>query len=29
MLKTNGVDLIFCSREGSKINLREKDFNMR
>ena len=24
MLKTNGVDLMFCSREGSKINLREK-----
>ena len=26
MLKTNGVDLIFCSREGSKINVREKSF---
>ena len=24
MLKTNGVDLMLCSREGSKINLREK-----
>ena len=24
MLKTNGMDLMFCSREGSKINLREK-----